>query len=271
MASFSFKNSSEISIQCWNIHGIFSKVNGFTYNKLQNPDFINHTLSKQIFGLVETQHVADDIDHLQMLGFKCFQACRKKLKYGRKHGGLAVYVSNKLTPGVEKVPTQGSETIVIKLKKDFFRLQTDIFILFSYCVPANSSYTIRTQFEPFPDLEHKIGNLGPNSNLICFGDYNARTGQLIDYIENEDNTDLTLPHDYQVDTVATYPRGNMDGVTNKYGEALISLCKNVPLRICNGRKLGDIQGSFTCHNWNGQSTVDYCLASPAIYKKNKNF
>ena len=221
--------------------------------------------------MVETQHVADDIDHLQILGFKCFQACRKKLKYGRKHGGLAVYVSNKLTPGVEKVPTQGSETIVIKLKKEIFRLQTDIFILFSYCVPANSSYTIRTQFEPFPDLEHKIGNLGPNSNLICFGDYNARTGQLIDYIENEDNTDLTLPHDYQVDTVATYPRGNMDGVTNKYGEALISLCKNVPLRICNGRKLGDIQGSFTCHNWNGQSTVDYCLASPAIYKKIKTF
>ena len=30
---------------------------------------------------------------------------------------MAVYVCDKITPVVEKVPTQGSETIVIKLKK----------------------------------------------------------------------------------------------------------------------------------------------------------
>ena len=81
-----------------------------------------------------------------------------------------------------------------------------------------------------------------------------------DYIKNEDNTDLTLQQDYETDTVATFPRGNMDVTVNKYGESLLSLCKNVPLRICNGRKLGDILGSFTCHTWNGRSTVDYCLA-----------
>ena len=57
----------------------------------------------------------------------------------------------------------------------------------------------------------------------------------------------------------------MDDVTNGYGDKLISLCRNVPLRICNGRKLGDTRGSFTCHKWNGQSLVDYCLASPEIY------
>ena len=140
----------------------------------------------------------------------------------------------------------------------------DIFVLFSYCVPANSIYTTRTQFEPCPDLEQKIANLGPGSNLICFVDYNARTDQKPDYIENEDNCDPTLPPDYQADTVATYPRGNLDNVINKYREALLSLCKNAALRICNGRKLGDIQGSFTCHSWNGQSTVDYCLSSPTL-------
>ena len=32
---------------------------------------------------------------------------------------MAVYVREYLTPGIEKVPTQGSETIVIKLKKTF--------------------------------------------------------------------------------------------------------------------------------------------------------
>ena len=53
--------------------------------------------------------------------------------------------------------------------------------------------------------------------------------------------------------------------TNKYGDHLLSLCNSVPLRICNGRKLGDILGSYTCYTPNGQSCVDYCLASPRIY------
>ena len=65
--------------------------------------------------------------------------------------------------------------------------------------------------------------------------------------------------------MGTVPRGNLDTVTNKYGDNLLSLCKAVPLRICNGRKLGDILGSFTCFTSNGQSCVDYCLASPRIY------
>ena len=56
-----------------------------------------------------------------------------------------------------------------------------------------------------------------------------------------------------------------------YGELLISLCRSVPLRICNGRMLGDTLGSYTCYKWNGNSTVDYCLASPGVYNKISSF
>ena len=51
----------------------------------------------------------------------------------------------------------------------------------------------------------------------------------------------------------------------KYGDNLLQLCKAVP-GICNGRKLGDILGNFTCFTSNGQSCVDYCLASPGLYR-----
>ena len=167
-------NSSEISIQCWNIFGIFKNINGFIYTKLQDPDFVEHTSKHLIFGLIETHHTSDDIDKLQILGYKCFQACRKKQKFGRKHGGLAVYIHDSVSAGVTKVPTQGSETIIIKLKKDFFGLCNDIFVPFSYCVPAYSSYAVRTQYDPYTDLEQKLSSFDPGSNLICFGDYNAR-------------------------------------------------------------------------------------------------
>ena len=83
-----------------------------------------------------------------------------------------------------------------------------------------------------------------------------RTCQKQHYIENEDSSDLTLPPDYQVDTMAMYPKGILDNMINKYREALVLLCKNAPLRICNGRKLGDIH---------------HCLSSPENYNKVKTF
>ena len=55
-------------------------------------------------------------------------------------------------------------------------------------------------------------------------------------------------------------------LSNKYGDNLLQLCKAVPLRICNGRKLGDILGNFTCFTANGNSCVDYYLASPNLYR-----
>ena len=208
---------------------------------------------------------------MQIFGYKCFQTCRKKLKFGRKHGGLAVYVHNALLSGISKVPLPGSETIILKLKKEYFKFSKDIMLSFSYCAPAGSSFLTRTQFDPFTDLEQKLTNVANDGDLICFGDYNARTGTKLDYLENEDNRDIPIPEDYLTDTVATYPRGNLDTVTNQYGDQLISLCRSVPLRICNGRKLGDILGSYTCYKWNGKSTVDYCLASPGAYTKIGSF
>ena len=128
----------------------------------------------------------------------------------------------------------------------------------------------RTQFDPWAEL--KLTNVADQGDLVCLGDFNARTGTDLDYLSNEDNTNLPMTHDlYTTDTVATYPRGNKDTVTNQYGEQLIALCRSVPLRVCNGRKLGDIMGEYTCYKWNGQSVVDYCLASPGIYDKITSF
>ena len=103
---------------------------------------------------------------------------------------------------------------------------------------------------------------------MCFGDYNARTGLKLDYLESEDNTDIPVPLDiYEQDIMRDLPRQNMDQSTNKYGNNLLSLCKSVPLRICNGRKLGDILGSYTCYTPNGQS----CLVSPRLYDSIQTF
>ena len=107
---------------------------------------------------------------------------------------------------------------------------------------------------------------------LCVGDFNARTSLKLDYLQSEDNTDIPVSSDiYKTDLISSLLRLNMDSKTNKYGDNVLSLCKSVPLRICNGLKLGDILGSFTCYTPNGQSCVDYCLASPRIFNSIKTF
>ena len=260
-------NRHELKIQCWNIQGAFNNINGSRYCKLStDAEFIGHTSEYLIFGLVETQHTAEDIPQMQIPEYKCFQVCRKKLKRGRKSGGICVYVHNSISSGVSKVNTAGSESILIKLSSTFFSFERDITVSFTYCVPHGSSYQARTQFDPLEDFEHKISNNSDNSDLVCLGDFNARTAVKPDYIVSDDNTDIpVMGQHFAPDTVAAFPRGNLDTVTNSYGDRLLELCQSVPLRICNGRKLGDILGSYTCYKPNGQSVVDYCLVSPRIY------
>jgi hypothetical protein len=86
-----------------------------------------------------------------------------------------VYICNTILPGVSKIPSSGSENVLIKLDKTFFGLERDVAITFSYCVPEYSSYQLREQLDIFGDLEYKLGSVGDEVDKLCFGDYNART------------------------------------------------------------------------------------------------
>ena len=167
---------------------------------------------------------------------------------------------------LSKVNTPGSESILIRLKKDFFHLDRDIIVSFVYCVPAGSSYQLRTQFDPLEDFVQKTSSFEESCDLVCLRDFNSRTAQRPDFSVDDDNTDVpVLNRMFTPDTVAAFPRGNQDLLVNSYGIRLLEICQSVPLRILNGRKLGDVLGTYTCYKPKGQSVVDYCLVSPRMY------
>ena len=56
-------------------------------------------------------------------------------------------------------------------------------------------------------------------------------------------------------------RNNNDRKIAGQCKALIDLINSAHLTIANGRTLGDLQGKFTCHHWNGSSCVDYGIMS----------
>ena len=41
----------------------------------------------------------------------------------------------------------GSENLLIKLKHNFFGLDRELIVCFSYCIPENSSYQVREQLD----------------------------------------------------------------------------------------------------------------------------
>ena len=265
---------SEIRIGSWNINSIWKNINSFRYNKIDNPDFIKVIKKKKIFCLIETHHTADESDALYIEGYKCFSLCRPKPKNKKRYkpsGGLAAYVDNSLLCGVEKISIAGSESIILKLKKEFFGLFNDVYLCFAYCVPANSSI-LSCDFMPediFEDLTNKLAQCHPYGDIILMGDLNARSETWPDFIidENNDHIPVPPPDLYEVDSINILSRYNCDKGSNSYGRKLIELCKTVPLRILNGRKLGDLFGNFTCFTHRGCSAVDIGAASPTIFKQ----
>ena len=75
---------SELNIGCWNINGVWQRINSFRYNKLNNPEVLDIITKKRIFGLIETHHTANEIDNLHVTGYKCFTICRPKDKNVKK-------------------------------------------------------------------------------------------------------------------------------------------------------------------------------------------
>ena len=93
----SVTNRSQLQILSWNIHGAFSNIDGDRYCKLSDAEFLGQTSKYLLFGLIETQHTAEDVPLLQLPGYKCYQVCRSKLKRGRKSGGICVYVHESIS------------------------------------------------------------------------------------------------------------------------------------------------------------------------------
>ena len=99
--------------------------------------------------------------------------------------------------------------------------------------------------------------------MLC-GDLNARTACRLDYVDNDECSNVPLPEDYEPDM--SLPRFSKDLVINKNGTNLLELCKASGLRIVNGRTDNDAGvGEFTYTNTNGRSVVDYLLCSEDMF------
>ena len=98
-------------------------------------------------------------------------------------------------------------------------------------------------------------------DIILCGDFNALTGNLKDFLENDDVQDLCINSCFDM-AEELQDCNNRDIQISPFGRLLIEKCISFNLAILNGRTRGDLSGQYTCYTHNGASTIDYAI----VYK-----
>ena len=191
---------------------------------------------------------------------------------GRSSRGMSLFVRKLPKPGYEIISSD-SNHIWLKLKKEFFGDDEDLYICFVQVHPSGSPWQISNSSLNFEIIENETAKYQMLGKVMVIGDMNGRTNEVEDYIVN-DSIDpyLPTPDDYYPDNKLKR-RQNMDKSTLKgHGRPIIEYCRSTGLRIGNGR-IGEDEniGKFTCINKKGASTVDYFLLEEHCFSLVQNF
>ena len=242
---------SKLKIISWNIQS----SNDTEGNKFKRKEFVNILNQGDILCLQEVRQAN------KIPGFRS----KHNLRDGTNSGGVSINYRNSLDKGIEEIKNYKMDDLIIcKLRKNFFNLEKDIFIVNAYVTPHNSLAKVkRDGKEMLLEISEIVNELKAKGGLILCGDFNARISDnpgLI--IHDDDNNHLQLPDDYVPDELT--PRNSQDQFKNAFCTNFLSLVKNNGLRILNGRTLGDLSGAYTCIKPRGCSVVDYFATTSEV-------
>ena len=260
---------------------------GGLLSKLKFPEFDDLLVSCDIICLTETK--LDYFDSIDIPNFTCFR--KNRLHYKRKSGGIAVLIRNELTKCIKIIENieykkyidetllQNYKFVSYPVYKDGMFLElpyTDkgdpskrLYLCTVYNPPENSPYV---NFNCFNELEETLLNMDAES-VILTGDFNARTGEMNDFLDRDDilddtGGDITIIEQMKLHNI-NIKRKTMDRITNNFGHKLIDFCISQELLLLNGRKDFDAGiGKVTCRNI---SVVDYVITKPYLFKSLTNF
>lgn len=129
-----------------------------------------------------------------------------------------------------------------------------------YIPPSNSKYF---DLEIFDQLEQDITDFSSTGSIILMGDFNSRTGKYCDTVSQEGNNVIT--NDQSELAFQSTQRNSFDNVLNSHGKTLLEICKNLDLRIINGRVHGDTLGRPTFRGENGTSVINYLICDQSTF------
>ena len=168
------------------------------------------------------------------------------------------------------MPSANKHFIWVKLDAVNLGTDKDIYVCCLYLPPSNSEYLKTQDIDIFYLLRSDIIKYSTRGNLILIGDFNSRLGnyqETLTFINNENEQEP----DQKFERVELPHRSFQVTEKNTSGRKLIQLLNESNLISLNGRKIGDTSGKFTCHQYNGSSTVDLGVVSWELYDKVQYF
>ena len=192
-------------------------------------------------GFTETK--TDDTDLINIEGYTLFLKNRHKLTRTRS-GGIGLLVKNHIKQHISLVNTDCKYALWFKISKTLCHTDEDILCSVIYIPPENTRYVNSDCFE---DLEQSLIQIGSSCKYVCLlGDFNARIGKLLDYFQQETETEhyhTTLNSVESVDDAFGWhtdrdvplDRFSKDSKTNNFGYKFAEFCKCNMLFVLNGR------------------------------------
>ena len=193
--------------------------------------------------------------------------------YIRKSGGIAILVRQDLADSVNVLNFSDNEYVLwLKLHRSI--LGYSVIIGTVYIPPRSSKYSTEHEYDAIMKDLIDI-NIGYNECNICLvGDFNSRTGNLLDFVEPDEQlmhaTGLEeCKSELFIDKITLEKRiqeirQNDDKVIDENGSKLVDFCIQTGFLIVKGRTGTDRNvGKVTCK---GASTVDYVLGNVDLFR-----
>ena len=181
----------------------------------------------------------DDFDEFHELGFRNHRG-------GRASGGMSLLVRKSLAKHVSIIQSD-SYHFWCKVDKEVINSTKDLYIAFLYIVPSSSNITKAGMSLNFETLEAECAFFENKGATLLLGDFNSRTNDVIEYIENDELDDYLPTDDQYIPDIALDKRITADkSPLNTNGSAMIEFCKSTGYRILNGRVDKENSSGFTC-------------------------
>lgn len=250
--------------------------------RMRYDEFKSLITKHDICLLSETKTDDVDLDELQDMcgdiGYSIFLKNRSSYDKVRS-GGLAVIVRNSLLNSVTVKKTECKYVQWLTFEPMLTKLRSRLLLGLVYIPPEGSKYVSESAFV---ELEAELLDLREEDDLVCLcGDFNARTKNMLDYVDFDELICGTVGIDENLISVID-PQSPLEaagiarerctrdlGRPNNYGYKLVEFCKSHTVYICNGRVGADHDKGLPTTR--SGTLIDYVLGTCGVLKAISSF
>ena len=159
--------SNTLSMANWNVYCLECRDDGVKCNKLDDPEVIKFLNMSDCIGLIKTH--ADNAVEFSLPGYYVFR--KDRVKYENAHipsCGIAVLIKESMRQYYKFDPVSTGDIIWVKILKDYIPMSNDLYLIFVYIPPFNSSFDNSKYI--MSQLEKQIEYFSCKGKVLLCGD-----------------------------------------------------------------------------------------------------